>query len=187
MVIHRVSSVQVTGLHPPVGPTTVEHVFDTRFQALAAPLAAWAAQDLGSLSPASLPGDVEMLLRLRHQVDGELLRRLAAADRSGEAARLGGGSTAGWLADAGRIDHRAASALVHTARGLTDRLPATAQALCDGDICLTHAQVLTRAVTPQRAELADQHYTGGMAQAETDLLQVAIPSAPDTLARAATS
>jgi len=179
--------VQVTGLHPPVGPTRVEHVFDTRFQALTAPLTAWAAQDLGSLPPAPLPGDVEMLLRLRHQVDGELTRRLAAADRSGHGARLGAGSTAAWLRDAGRLTHREASTLLATARGLSDRLPATAAALSEGDISLTHAGVLSRAVTPERAELADQHYTGGMAQAETDLLQVAIPSAPDTLARAAHS
>ncbi len=110
-------------MHPPVGTTRVEHVFDLRFQALAAPLAACAAQDLAVVPPACLPGDVEMLLRLRHQVDGELTRRLAAADRSGQGARLGAGSTAAWLRDAGRLTHREASTLLATARRLSDRYP----------------------------------------------------------------
>ncbi len=108
-------------------------------------------------------------------------------DRSGEAARLGGGSTVGWLADAGRLDHRHASSLVRTARGLADRLPATAKALSTGDITFKHARVLNRAVTPARVALAQTDYAGGMAQAEDDLLTVAILANPETTHRAAQS
>ncbi len=136
---------------------------------------------------ADLPTDIEVLLRARNLVDGELLRRLQVCDRSGEAARLGGGSTVGWLADAGRLDHRHASSLVRTARGLADRLPATAKALSTGDITLEHAQVLNRAVTPARVALAQTDYAGGMAQAEDDLLTVAILANPETTHRAAQS
>jgi len=136
---------------------------------------------------ADLPTDVEVLLRARNMVDGELLRRLLVCDRSGEAARLGGGSTVGWLADAGRLDHRHASSLVRTARGLADRLPATATALSTGDITFEHARVLDRAVTPARVALAEQGYDGGMAQAEDDLLTVAILAGPETTHRAAQS
>jgi len=136
---------------------------------------------------AELPTDVEVLLRARNLVDGELLRRLLVCDRSGEAARLGGGSTVGWLADAGRLDHRHASSLVRTSRGLADRLPATATALSSGDITFEHARVLTRAVTPARVALAQSDYAGGMAQAEDDLLTVAILANPETTHRAAQS
>ncbi len=136
---------------------------------------------------ADLPVDIEVLLRARNLVDGELLRRLQVCDRSGEAARLGGGSTVGWLADAGRLDHRHASSLVRTARGLADRLPATAKALSTGDITFEHARVLNRAVTPARVALAQTDYAGGMAQAEDDLLTVAILANPETTHRAAQS
>jgi len=135
----------------------------------------------------AVPRRVEILLRLRNEVDGELLRELLVCDRSGEAARLGGGSTVGWLADAGRLDHRHASSLVRTARGLADRLPAIATALSTGDITFEHARVLNRAVTPARVALAQTDYAGGMAQAEDDLLTVAILANPETTHRAAQS
>jgi len=161
--------------------------FDEELAGLARGLRAWAGQDLSLLPVVAVPRRVEILLRLRNEVDGELLRELQAADRSGEAARLGGGSTVGWLADAGRLDHRHASSLVRTARGLADRLPATATALSSGDITFEHARVLNRAVTPARVALAQTDYAGGMAQAEDDLLTVAILAGPETTHRAAQS
>ena len=164
-----------------------ETTFEGKLAQLTGPLLTWAAQDLSVVPVAELPTDVEVLLRARNMVDGELLRRLLVCDRSGEAARLGGGSTVGWLADAGRLDHRHASSLVRTARGLADRLPATATALSTGDITFEHARVLNRAVTPARVALAEQGYDGGMAQAEDDLLTVAILAGPETTHRAAQS
>ncbi len=164
-----------------------ETTFEGKLAQLTGPMLTWAAQDLSVVPVADLPIDIEVLLRARNLVDGELLRRLQVCDRSGEAARLGGGSTVGWLADAGRLDHRHASSLVRTARGLADRLPATAKALSTGDITFEHAQVLNRAVTPARVALAQTDYAGGMAQAEDDLLTVAILANPETTHRAAQS
>jgi len=161
--------------------------FDEELTGLAGGLRAWAGQDLSLLPVVAVPRRVEILLRLRNEVEGELLRELLVCDRSGEAARLGGGSTVGWLADAGRLDHRHASSLVRTARGLADRLPATAKALSSGDITFEHARVLNRAVTPARVALAQTDYAGGMAQAEDDLLTVAILANPETTHRAAQS
>ncbi len=105
-----------------------ETTFEGKLAQLTGPLLTWAAQDLSVAPVADLPTDIEVLLRARNLVDGELL----VCDRSGESARLGGGSTVGWLADAGRLDHRHASSLVRTARGLADRLPATAKGAVDG-------------------------------------------------------
>jgi len=161
--------------------------FEEELAGLARGLCAWAGQDLSQLPVVAIPRRVEILLRARNEIDGELLRELLVCDRSGEAARLGGGSTVGWLADAGRLDHRHASSLVRTARGLADRLPATAKALSTGDITFEHARVLNRAVTPARVALAQTDYAGGMAQAEDDLLTVAILANPETTHRAAQS
>jgi len=159
--------------------------FDAELANLAGGVRAWAGQDLSALPVVAIPRRVEILLRARNEIDGELLRGLEACDRSGEAARLGGGSTVGWLSDVGRIDPRHAATLVRTARGLADRLPATARALSTGDITLEHARVLNRAVTPARVALAEQSYAGGMAQAEDDLLTVAILAGPEATHRAA--
>jgi len=167
--------------------STVDASFEEKLAGVVGGVRAWAAQDLSLLPVVAIPRRVEILLRLRNEVEGELLRELQAADRSGEAARLGGGSTVGWLADAGRLDYRHASSLVRTARGLADRLPATAKALSTGDITLEHARVLNRAVTPARVALAQTDYAGGMAQAEDDLLTVAILANPETTHRAAQS
>jgi len=195
--------VLVKGLSSAVSSNVIEHMsesagditahgpadgsFDEELAQLAAGVRAWAAQDLSLVPVVMVPRRVEILLRMRNEIEGELLRELQSADRSGEAARLGGGSTVGWLADMGRLDHRHASALVRTARGLVDRLPATAKALSEGDITLQHAQVLNRAVTPARVALAQQSYAGGVAQAEDDLLTVAILACPETTHRAAQS
>jgi len=123
--------------------TATDASFEEELAGLARGLRAWAGQDLSLLPVVAVPRRVEILLRARNEIDGELLRELQAADRSGEAARLGGGSTVGWLAEAGRLDHRHASSLVRTARGLADRLPATAKALSTGDITFEHARVST--------------------------------------------
>jgi len=85
----------------------------------------------------------------------------------------------GWLSDVGRLDHRHAASLVRVARGLADRLPATAKALSSGDITVEHARVLDRVVTPARVALAQQSYAGGMTQAEDDLLTVAVLARPE--------
>jgi len=167
--------------------TATDASLEEELAGLARGVQAWAGQDLSLLPVVAIPRRVEILLRLRNEVDGELLRELQSADRSGEAARLGGGSTVGWLADAGRLDHRHASSLVRIARGLADRLPATAKALSTGDITFEHARVLNRAVTPARVALAQTDYAGGMAQAEDDLLTVAILANPETTHRAAQS
>ncbi len=73
--------------------------FDAELANLAGGVRAWAGQDLSALPVVAIPRRVEILLRARNEIDGELLRELEACDRSGEAARLGGGSTAGWLSD----------------------------------------------------------------------------------------
>ena len=119
-----------------------------------------------------------MLLRLRHQLDGELTRRLAAADRSGEAARLGGGSTAGWLRRR-RADRPPSRLGAGTHRTRPVR-PATGHRRCPvrGRHLPDPRPGTDPGRHPQRAELADQHYTGGMTQAETDLLHVAILANP---------
>jgi len=44
------------------------------------PLRTWAAHDLSAVPVADLPVDIEILLRLRNEVEGALLRRLQPTD-----------------------------------------------------------------------------------------------------------
>ncbi len=67
------------GWYPSARPARVERTFETfegKLAQLTGPLLTWAAQDLSVAPVADLPTDIEVLLRARNLVDGELLRRL---------------------------------------------------------------------------------------------------------------
>jgi hypothetical protein len=116
-------------------------------------LAAVAAElhELATHDPNRLPDGVraERVLQLRRLVDrleGHWLNELAAVDAGGAAGADQGvpaPSTAGWLRARLRMGAGAAHGTVRTARALfRGPLPATAQALVDGELSLAHANVL---------------------------------------------
>jgi Domain of unknown function (DUF222) len=114
--------------------------------ALAAAVDGLASEDLDGLSDAALAEQVLQLRRLVDQLEGRWLRILAAVDGRGAAGAeqgLQAASTASWLRGRLRMGASAASSLVRTARTLfRGPLPATAQALTDGQISVAHASVL---------------------------------------------
>ena len=104
---------------------------------------ALADQELDQLSDTALTEDT---IRLRQHLDGlegQWLRRVAAVDgRGAGGAELGleGRSTAAWLRRRLRMSTGAARSAVRTARALfRGSMPATAAALCAGEISLAHA------------------------------------------------
>src|ERR687897_3577138 len=111
-----------------------------------------AAQALNRL-PA--PVVAERVLRLRQLVDrleGQWLKELAGVDGRGAAGAEQGqqaGSTAAGLRNRLRLGAGTASSAVRTARALfRGPLTATAQAVCDGELSVAHAQVLAAGTHP---------------------------------------
>ena len=147
--------------------------------ALAAVADGLAAQDLDRLSDAVLADRVLELRRLLDRLDGHWHKELAAVDGRGAAGAEAGqqvGSTAGWLRNRLRLSASAASRAVRTARALfRGPLSATAQAVCDGELSVAHAQVLAAGTQ----HLAD-HVT---AEAEPVLVEAARRLDPGRLRR----
>ena len=114
------------------------------------------------------------------RLEGQWLKELAGVDARGAAGAEAGqqvGSTAAWLRHRLRLSASAASRAVRTARALfRGPLTATAQAVCDGELSVAHAQVLAAGTQ----HLPD-HLT---AQAEPVLVQAARQLDPTQLRRA---
>jgi hypothetical protein len=114
--------------------------------ALAAELTALAAHDPQPLTDTALVDQVLQLRQLMDRLEGHWLQRLAAADARGAAGAEAGTpapSTASWLRNRLRLSAGAATSAVRTARALfRGPLPATGQALLDGQLSPAHASVL---------------------------------------------
>ena len=123
---------------------------------------------------------VPVLRGLVDRLEGQWLKELAGVDARGAAGAEAGqevGSTAAWLRHRLRLSASAASRAVRTARALfRGPLTATAQAVCDGELSVAHAQVLAAGTQ----HLPD-HLT---AQAEPVLVQAARQLDPTQLRRA---
>jgi len=117
--------------------------------AVASALDALTAAELpaGFGGSAELAESVVALRRLADRLDGEILRRLAAVDRSGAAVVASGAlSTAAWLRAETRMDAGPAAEAVRVARSLAGPLQATGQALRSGEISSPHARHVGQAV-----------------------------------------
>ena len=114
--------------------------------ALTAALGRLASRDLDRLPDAALTNQTLQLQQLTNCLDGVVLRHLAAVDARGAAGAEQDrqfGSTAGWLRVRLRMASGTAATAVRTARALfRGPLPATAEALCAGEISAAHAEVL---------------------------------------------
>ena len=124
--------------HPPQPPDELDE--------LTALLDRMAARDLDRLTGPARAERVQRLRRLADRLDGQWLKELAGVDACGEAGAEHGvqfGSTAGWLRARLRMASGTAATAVRTARALfRGPLPATAEALCAGEISAAHAEVL---------------------------------------------
>jgi hypothetical protein len=113
---------------------------------LAAAVRELAAEDLDRLADTALVEDILTLRRLLNGLDGQWLRRVAAADARGAAGADQAEqalSTAAWLRHRLRMAAGAAHSNLRTARALfRGPLTETAQALVDGQISPAHATVI---------------------------------------------
>src|ERR671913_2125400 len=120
--------------------------------ALAAAADRLAAQDLNRLPDAVVAERVLGLRQLVDRLEGQWLKELAGVDGRGAAGADQGqqvGSTAAWLRNRLRLGAGTASSAVRTARALfRGPLTATAQAVCDGELSVAHAQVLAAGTHP---------------------------------------
>ena len=139
-----------------------------------------ATQNLDQLPDLVRAERVPVLRGLVDRLEGQWLKELAGVDARGAAGAEAGlevGSTAAWLRHRLRLSASAASRAVRTARALfRGPLTATAQAVCDGELSVAHAQVLAAGTQ----HLPD-HLT---AQAEPVLVQAARQLDPTQLRRA---
>jgi Domain of unknown function (DUF222)/HNH endonuclease len=140
--------------------------------------------ELAAHNPDRLPDQIraERVLQLRRLLDrleGHWLQELAAVDAHGAAGTDHGTqapSTAGWLRNRLRLGAGAAHSAVRTARALfRGPLPATGQALTDGEISAAHAAVVAHGTH----DLPD-HLT---AEAEPVLVEAARQLDPPRLRR----
>jgi hypothetical protein len=122
-----------------------------QFHALAADLAAAITTALsGAVAASALP---EVLAAVRQ---GELAtcRLLERVDRTGEFAADGAASTVAYLRNLSGEANGWASERVLLGRALVDHMPATAAAWQAGDVGLTHASVIRKAVSSLEEALA---------------------------------
>src|SRR5689334_6133600 len=96
------------------------------------------------------PVDIARLRRLVDRLEHTWLERVRAADVRGDWDAEGFVSPASWLRHRCRMDHGAASGTLKLARTL-EQLPATSDSFARGAISRSHAQVIARATTPERA------------------------------------
>ncbi len=105
---------------------------------------------LADLPDARIEEDFAELQHAMDRLEAERLRRLAEIDRRRIFARDGHLSTASWLAAAFRVAWGTARDSVRMARAL-DEMPKTKGALCQGEISVSAARVLTSARDVDRA------------------------------------
>lgn len=105
-------------------------------------MVAAAQVELWSLTDRQLAVEVADAVALRAQADAVLLARLGEADARGLARSRGATSAVAWLRGSHQLSPGEASRLVRTARALREQLPATAQAITDGEVQLGQAEVI---------------------------------------------
>jgi hypothetical protein len=139
-----------THSNQPPGPPPPGHLDD--LAGLTAALDRLATQDLDRLSDGVRAERVLALRRLVDRLDGLWLKELAGVDGRGAAGAEADqqvGSTAAWLRSRLRLGAGTAASAVRTARALfRGPLTATAQAVCDGELSVAHAQVLAAGTHP---------------------------------------
>lgn len=104
-----------------------------------------AADDLDTVGPRAVAGELPDLWRQLQRLEAELERRLAVVDRAGVWAEDGSISIRAWLRRHTHMAAGEASDRVRTARRL-DAMPKTAAAFADGEIGYRHARVIAHAV-----------------------------------------
>src|SRR3954470_21034485 len=97
------------------------------------------AVDVREASAAQLQDEVADIVRQRHRLDAEYLRRVEAIDRRGLLAEEHF-NTQSWLRTESRMSPTTAHRDVRLGRPMADVLPLTAAALADGGISVEHAQ-----------------------------------------------
>ena len=123
---------------------------------------------------------LRQLDRAQRRLDGFKFSLVARAQADRVADRQGFSDTGAWLADTTQAAPRAAIQTMKLADSLERRLPATRQALVDGDISKHHAGVIENITrTLPRGLSQDQLH-----RVEADLLEVAAATDPVTLRRA---
>ena len=125
-----------------------------------------AQQPLWSLTDRQLAVEVAEALALRARADAVLLARLGEADARGLARTRGASSMVAWLRGTHRLAAGEASRLVRTAEALREQLPATAQALADGQVNLGQVEVIVDSLK----DLSDEVSTAQRAEGEATLI-----------------
>lgn len=116
--------------------------------------------------------DIARMRAAIERLEHAWLERVRAAERSGEWHAEGYVSSAAWLRERCRMTHGAAAAAIELARKL-ESLPATSEAFASGAISRTHAVVIARAATAERAD--------AIAEVESALVLAAESVAPKQL------
>jgi uncharacterized protein DUF222 len=151
-----------------MNPNTHSSDWSGGLDLLAAAVDQLAAEDLDALPDSEAARRVLVLRRLLERLEGQWLRELAAVDGRGAAGAdqdTPAESTAGWLRNRTRMGYTDAHQRVRVARALhRGPLPATAQALAEGEISYAHAAALARST---------QHLPDATTAAEPVLLDAA--------------
>lgn len=139
-----------------------------------------AVDELAALDWNALPGpealaEIAELRRQLNRLEGVYLHALERVDRSG-AANVPHGTTASFARTDLHLSPQRAHRDVHLCRELADAFPATAAALCDGDLSTDHAVL----ITSLRRSLDD----ATLADVEPHLVEFARRSTPQELRRA---
>jgi hypothetical protein len=135
------------------------------------------AHDLADLPAAQVTELVQQLVTAGHRLQAAQLDAVAALDASGVPAASRHRSTARWLAERTRLGAGPAAGMVHQARALHQHLPATRQALAEGQISAGHAGAVAQVVRL----VGVQHAVA----AEPVLLELARRADPSVVRRAA--
>lgn len=138
-----------------------------------------AQQPLWSLTDKELAVEVADALALRAQADAVLLARLGEAEARGLPRSRGASSMVAWLRGTHRVGPGEASRLVHTARALPEQLPATAQALADGQVHLGQVEVIVDSLK----DLSDEVSPALRAEGEATLIEACASLDPVGLGR----
>jgi predicted transcriptional regulator len=125
--------------------------------------------------------DVRALERLGRRVDAARLAAVAAVDAAGVGAASGLTGTSAWLAQATQTRGAQAARDVSLATALQTDLPATRQALAQGDLSSDHAAVIAKSVE----ELSDGLTPDERVRIEASLVEKATSMDPGRLRRAA--
>src|SRR5262252_5490700 len=101
------------------------------------------AEGVSEASPVTIGEELKQLFRHRNAVDAEIQRRIYRLEKTRAYESDGSLSAKGWLRWNCQLTHSDASDRVEVARQL-QCLPATSQALADGDISYRHAALIAR-------------------------------------------